>query len=64
MNADAHEVLVTDLKGSKFAVSRAGCFLVRYGFGCSGCLAEKGSNPLGVLNRIDFIDSKSHEVKR
>ena len=32
MHADVHEVLVTDIKRSKFTVSRAECSLVRHGF--------------------------------
>ena len=63
MHADVHVVLVTDIKRDEFAVSRAKCSLVRHDLGRSECLAENGSNLLGALSRIEYVDSKSHKVK-
>ena len=60
MHARDSEVLVKDIKHSKFTVSRAECSLsLSQGFGCSKCHANEGKNQLGALNCL-----LSHVVKR
>ena len=50
MLVDVHGVLVTDTKAQQVHIILSDGLLVHHGFGCSECLADKGSNPLATLS--------------
>ena len=61
MHAYVHEVLVMDIRTQHVYCPSGRMFLICHGvFGCSKCLSEKGSNPLGALSH----SKPSCEVKR